>query len=237
MDEVAPGAHGDRVGAVVVAAGQSTRMTGMDKVFARVAGLPLIAHAVNALEEARGVHEIVLVLSESRVDEGRAMVDELGWRKVVDVCPGGERRQDSVVAGLDRLKGCQWVIVHDGARPCLTSELVSRGLEAARDTGAAVAAVPSKDTIKVVAHDGIVESTPDRNKLWAVQTPQTFRYDLLASAHSELRGEFTDDASMVEALGGRVRVHLGSYDNLKVTTPEDLPIVEQWLTRRMVSRG
>ncbi len=235
MTEVASGAHGDRVGAVVVAAGQSTRMTGVDKVFAYVAGLPLIAHAISALEETDAVHEIVIVLSSGRVDEGRALVDDLGWRKVVAVCAGGERRQDSVLAGLGCLKDCQWVIVHDGARPCLTSRLVLEGLEAVRDTGAAVAAVPSKDTIKVVGEDGIVESTPDRKRLWAVQTPQTFRYELLVCAHNELLGDFTDDASMVEALGGRVRVHLGSYDNLKVTTPEDLPIVEQWLAGRMAS--
>ena len=236
MNPVASGAHGDRVGAVVVAAGQSTRMTGVDKVFAYVAGLPLIAHAINALEECDAVHEIVIVLSSARVDEGQTLVDDLGWRKVVAVCAGGDRRQDSVLAGLGCLKDCEWVIVHDGARPCLTGNLVLEGLEAAKDTGAAVAAVPSKDTIKVVAENGIVESTPDRKRLWAVQTPQTFRYDLLVSAHSELLGDYTDDASMVEALGGRVRVHFGSYDNLKVTTPEDLPIVEQWLSTRMANR-
>ena len=226
----------DYVGAVVVAAGQSTRMSGLDKVFTAVAGLPLVAHSIGVLEACEGIDWTVLVLSPSRIDEGRALVQEQGWRKVIDVCAGGERRQDSVLAGLERLQGCQWVLVHDGARPCMTNNLVVQCLEAARETGAAVAAVPSKDTIKVVSHDGIVESTPDRTKLWSVQTPQTFRYDLLMSAHREAEGNFTDDASMVEAIGGQVKVHLGSYDNLKVTTPEDLPIVEQWLTKQMASR-
>ena len=225
----------DRVGAVVVAAGQSTRMSGMDKVFTTVAGLPLVAHSISVLEACESIDRIVMVLSSTRVAEGRRLVQEQGWRKVIDVCAGGERRQDSVVTGLERLEECQWVLVHDGARPCITTYLVEQGLESARETGATVAAVPSKDTIKVVSRDCIVESTPDRTKLWSVQTPQTFRYDLLMSAHREATGDFTDDASMVEAIGGRVKVHLGSYDNFKVTTPEDLPIVEQWLTKQMAS--
>ena len=235
MSESAIPDHGARrrVGAVIVAAGQSTRMAGLDKVFTHVAGLPLIAHSLNVLEASDSVHEAVLVLSDSRLDEGRALVRQHQWRKLVDVCAGGERRQDSVLAGLQVLKGCSWIIVHDGARPCLTPDLITLGLEEAQETGAAVAAVPSKDTIKVVGGNGIVESTPERSKLWAVQTPQTFRYDLLMSAHRSLQGDFTDDAAMVEAMGGRVKVHLGSYTNLKVTTPEDLPIVEQWLTKRM----
>ena len=223
----------ERVGAVVVAAGQSARMTGLDKVFHLIAGLPLLAHSVNALEASPAIYRIALVLSAPRVAEGQELVIDRGWRKITAVCPGGQRRQDSVQAGLAHLEDCQWVVVHDGARPCLTPGLVQRGIDAARETGAAVAAVPSKDTIKVVSGNGIVESTPDRRKLWAVQTPQTFRRDLLLSAHRHLQGDFTDDASMIEALGGHVKVHLGSYENIKVTTPEDLPIVEQWLSARV----
>ncbi len=230
----AHGSEGETVGAVVVAAGQSVRMTGLDKVFATVAGLPLIAHSVSVFEASDAVDQIVLVLSAARLEEGRAMVRQQGWHKIVALCAGGERRQDSVRAGLERLEGCRWVIVHDGARPCLTGDLVAQGVQAARETGAAVAAVPSKDTIKVVSDEGIVESTPDRSKLWSVQTPQTFRYDLLMSAHQQLDSSFTDDAAMVEAMGGRVRVHLGAYDNLKVTTPEDLPIVERQLSAQGV---
>ena len=225
----------ERVGAVVVAAGQSSRMTGLDKVFATVAGLPLVAHSICALEGSEAVDQIVLVLSAARLDEGRALVRCQGWHKVVAVCAGGDRRQDSVRVGLEHLDDCHWVVVHDGARPCVTPALVAQGVDAAQETGAAVAAVPSKDTIKVVSESGFVESTPDRNKLWSVQTPQTFRYDVLMSAHQQLQASFTDDAAMVEALGGRVKVHLGSYENLKVTTPEDLPIVEQWLSARVAA--
>ena len=233
-----PSAHGARdcVGAVVVAAGESTRMAGLDKVFTPVAGLPLLAHSVGVLEATHSINQIVLVLSASRVEEGSKLVQQQGWHKVIAVCAGGDRRQDSVLAGLEHLEGCHWVLVHDGARPCLTPDLVEQGIEAARETGAAVAAVPSKDTIKVVSEDGIVESTPDRRKLWSVQTPQTFRYDLLTSAHRQLQGDFTDDASMVEAFGGRVKVHFGSYENIKVTTPEDLSIVEQWLSKRLTAK-
>ena len=218
------------VGAVVVAAGQSSRMTGVDKIFATVAQLPLLAHSVMALESSPLVHQTVLVLSAARVEEGQALALQQDWRKVTAVCAGGQRRQDSVRMGLERLDGCQWVVVHDGARPCLTAGLVAQGLEAAQETGAAVAAMPSPDTIKLVSEDGAVESTPDRSRLWAAQTPQTFRYDLLMAAHQRLQGDFTDDSAMVETMGGRVKVHLGSYKNLKVTTTEHLSIVEQWLT-------
>ena len=234
MVDSTPQDHGDqnRVGAVIVAAGQSTRMRGLDKVFAPVSGIPLLAHSVGVLESSTVVDQVVLVLSAFRLDEGRRLVQQQGWEKVIAVCPGGERRQDSVLAGLEPLEGCRWVLVHDGARPCITTNLIDQAVEAVQQTGAVVAAVPSKDTIKVVSGDGTVESTPDRSKLWSVQTPQTFRYDLLIAAHRQVQGDFTDDASMVEAFGHTVKVHLGSYDNIKVTTPEDLPIVEQWLSKR-----
>ena len=206
--------HGacERVGAVVVAAGQSVRMTGLDKVFATVAGLPLVAHSICALEGSESVDQIVLVLSAARLDEGRALVRRQGWHKVVAF----QTRNPLHRAHVE-----------------LT--LVAQGVQAAQETGAAVAAVPSKDTIKVVSESGFVESTPDRNKLWSVQTPQTFRYDVLMSAHQQLQASFTDDAAMVEALGGRVKVHLGSYENLKVTTPEDLAIAELILGRTVNS--
>ena len=218
-----------RVGAVVVAAGQSTRMAGQDKIFAKVARQPLLAHSVEALERSPVIHQIVLALSASRVEDGWSLVQQRGWRKVTAVCAGGARRQDSVRAGLEQLDACQWVMVHDGARPCLTPDMVTQGLDAAQETGAAVAAVPAKDTIKVVSADGTVESTLDRGKLWMVQTPQIFLHDLLMSAHRQLQGSFTDDAAMVEAMGGRVKVYMGSYANLKVTTPEDLLTVDRWL--------
>ena len=123
---------------------------------------------------------------------------------------GGERRQDSVRAGLEALGACDYVAVHDGARPLVTPELIERGLEAARETGAAAPAVPLADTVKEAGADGIVVRTLDRSRLWAVQTPQVFRYELLMRAHREVTADVTDDAAMVEALGEPVRLFEGA---------------------------
>ncbi len=219
------------VGVVVVAAGESRRMAGVDKIFTPLLGLPLIAHTVEAFEAYPSVGSLVLVLSRDRVELGYDLAQERGWRKVT-ICQGGPRRQDSVRLGLERLseEKCSWVAVHDGARPCigplLSEGLLGRGITTAYETGAAVAAVPAKDTIKVVSRDGLVEATPPRATLWMVQTPQIFRYDLLLEAHRACQETVTDDASIVEVLGHRVKVFMGSYSNLKVTTPEDLIVAE-----------
>jgi 2-C-methyl-D-erythritol 4-phosphate cytidylyltransferase len=224
----------ERVGVVIVAAGESRRMAGIDKIFTPLLGLPLIAHTVEVFNSCPLVHEIALVLSSRSLGLGRALAKERGWDKVTSVCQGGERRQDSVRLGLESLQGGEtsWVAVHDGARPCLDHDLIMRGLEASRETGASVAAVPAKDTIKIVSGDGLVEATPPRETLWMAQTPQFFRYDLLLQAHRSCRETVTDDATMVEGLGHRVKVFMGAYQNIKVTTPEDLAIAQVFLTER-----
>ena len=217
------------LGVVVVAAGRSTRMGGTDKTFADVHGRPLVAHTLGRLAGSRSVTRIALVVADDAVARAEAMIAERRIDKVVAVCAGGERRQDSVYAGLLALGDCRWVAVHDGARPCITGDVLERGLEAARRWSAAVAAVPVKDTIKVVGDDDVVASTPERSTLWAAQTPQVFDYRLLMQAHRSVTADYTDDAAMVEALGHAVRVFMGSYENLKVTTPEDLVFVSQLL--------
>ena len=126
-------------------------------------------------------------------------------------------------------------MVHDGARPCLDQDILQRGLEAARESGAAVAGVPVKDTIKEVSAQGLVTGTPPREALWAAQTPQVFRFSLLWNAHLQWESDVTDDATMVERLGQPVKMFLGSYENLKVTTPEDLVIAELILGRAVNS--
>ena len=221
------------VGAVVVAAGGSTRMGGVDKIFAPLLGVPLIAHALDQFEAFSLVDEIVLVLAPDNLERGRCLVRDRGYRKVAHVCPGGERRQDSVRLGLERLAPCQWVIVHDGARPNLDPQMLQRGLAAAQECGAAVAGVPVQDTVKVVAPQGLVEATPPRDTLWAAQTPQIFRYDLLREAHRRCTQPVTDDAAMVESLGHPVKMFLGAYENLKVTTSEDLALAEAILRARV----
>ncbi len=224
-----PGSSDTGLGVVVVAAGRSTRMGGADKTFADIHGIPLVAHTLRRLAQSDAVNRIALVVAEDAVERARAMITEYRIGKVVAVCAGGERRQDSVYAGLLALGHCRWVAVHDGARPCITGDVLERGLEAAQRWSAAVAAVPVKDTIKVVDDDDVVTNTPERSRLWAAQTPQIFDYGLLMRAHQSTSADYTDDAAMVEALGRSVRVFLGSYENLKVTTPEDLVFVSQLL--------
>ncbi len=215
-----------KVGAVIVAAGKSQRMTGVDKVFALLNGKPVLVRVIDVFQRCSSIDQIVVVLSEQNLEPGKQLVAEQGWSKVTDVCVGGERRQDSVVAGLNRLSHCNWAIIHDGARPLVTEDLIERGLEAAIETGTAVAAVPVTDTIKVAGDDLFVQGTPPRQHLWAVQTPQVFRFDIIAEAYHQAKGEVTDDATPVEQLGYRVKLYMGSYDNIKVTTPDDLAMAQ-----------
>lgn len=218
------------VGAIIVAAGQRTRMSGTDKIFAPVLGKPLIAYSLEAFSAHPLIDEIVLVLSTPVLDLGRELVRRNAYVKVRAVCAGGARRQDSVRNGLAALSpAVRWVVVHDGARPCVTADMLSRGLEATLETGASVASVAVADTIKVVDKSGRVIRTPDRSELWAAQTPQIFSRDVLTRAHVASQADATDDAGMVEALGITVRVFEGSRANIKVTTPEDLLIVEALL--------
>ncbi|MBI2852368.1 MAG: 2-C-methyl-D-erythritol 4-phosphate cytidylyltransferase [Chloroflexi bacterium] len=215
----------EKVGVVIAAAGSSQRMGGIDKMFAPLAGQPLLAREIDVFQQCEAVDQIVLVLNEANLEQGRLLVSECKFSKVTDVCPGGARRQDSVGNGLTRLKSCNWVIVHDGARPLVSADLIMRGLEAAAETGAAIAAVPMTDTVKMVDRDGFVERTLERQDLWAVQTPQVFRFAIINEAYHHARNDVTDDAALVEHLGCRVKVYISSYDNIKVTTPADLALV------------
>ncbi len=226
--------------AIVVAAGRSVRMGGADKIFDPLPGArdkPALAFSVEVLEAMSLVDSIVLVVSTDRVVRCKTLARERGWSKVVGVWPGGDRRQDSVAAGLGRLAEADWVVVHDGARPFLTADMIARGLCAARLTGAAAAAVPVTDTIKRVDEDGFSAETLDREQLRSIQTPQVFRRKLLAEAHARADGTFTDDAAMVERIGGRVRLFDGARDNIKLTTPEDYAAAGAILARRAATAG
>ncbi len=209
-----------------MAAGSSQRMGGIDKIFALLGGKPVLARVVDVFQRCDSIHQIVVVLSQQNLKLGKQLVSEQKWSKVTDVCAGGSRRQDSVVAGLSRLKHCNWAVIHDGARPLVSVDLIERGLEAAIETGAAVAAVPVTDTIKVAGDDWFVQGTPPRHNLWAVQTPQVFRFDIISEAYRQAKNEVTDDATLVEQLDYRVKIYMGSYANIKVTTPDDLALAE-----------
>ncbi len=142
---------------------------------------------IDVVQKCASIDQIVVVLSQQNLEQGKQLVAEHEWSKVTDVCAGGSRRQDSVIAGLSRLKHCAWVVIHDGARPLVTVDLIERGLEAAIETGAAIAAVPVTDTIKVAGDDWFVQGTPPRHNLWAVQTPQVFRFDIIAEAYHQAK--------------------------------------------------
>ncbi|MCY4559631.1 MAG: 2-C-methyl-D-erythritol 4-phosphate cytidylyltransferase [Chloroflexi bacterium] len=222
----------DLLGVVVVAAGRSSRMGGTDKTFADILGAPLITHTLRRIAASDVVDRIVLVVAADAVPDVEMMVRDSDIPKIAEVCAGGARRQDSVLAGLVAMGQRQWVAIHDGARPCVSADILERALDEVRGSGAAIAAVPVKDTIKVVGDQQFISGTPDRSTLWAAQTPQAFDYQTLLDAHRAAEVEYTDDAAMVEAAGHRVTVFWGDYHNLKVTTPEDLDIVSLLLGRR-----
>ncbi len=215
-----------KVGAIIVAAGSSQRMGGVDKVFAPLGGKPVLARVVDAFQACQSVHQVVVVASKQNLESCRRLVAKEGWSKVTDICTGGRRRQDSVTAGLSQLINCEWAVIHDAARPLVTADLIEQGLVAARETGAAVAAVPVTDTIKIAGDDRIVHQTPLRQTLWAAQTPQVFRFGIIDEAYRQAKGEATDDASLAEQLGYKVKLYMGAYDNIKVTTPDDLALAE-----------
>jgi len=221
-----------KVGAIIVAAGRGERMGGIDKIFAALGGTSVLERVAAVFEASPYIDHFVIVLTQDNVARGRHMLAGKTFSKLAKVIPGGARRQDSVEAGLKSLPLCQWVVIHDGARPLVSPELITAGLEAAQETGAAVAAVPVIDTIKLVNDVGYVKETLDRSRLWAVQTPQVFRLDIIKAAYSKAIGEVTDDAALVEALGYDVKLYMGAYDNIKLTTPADLVLAEALWQRK-----
>lgn len=227
---------GERVGAVLVAAGRSTRM-GLDKLWADLGGRPVLAWSLTTLGACQDLDRLVMVTVEERAADVCVLLDQVvPVRLGAQVAGGGERRRDSVAAGLAALDDCAWVLIHDAARPFVSAAVVRRGLDEVRATGACVAAVPAKDTIKRVV-DGVVVETPPRDRLWVVQTPQVFRRDLVLAALSATDDDATDEAALVERQGGTVRVYQGDPLNLKITTPEDLEIARAILTLRVGQVG
>ena len=219
-----------RCGAVIVAAGSASRMGGIDKVMAPLGGTPMVARTAAAFQNSDAIAEIVIVTRPDLIRPISALC--AGMDKVRAVVAGGSSRQESVWLGLNALsEDIQLAAIHDGARPLVSNLVIDRTVRAANSYGAAAPAVPVKDTIKVVK-GGLVEKTPERATLQAVQTPQVFDFDLLRGALKQAEEEkaaVTDDCSAVERLGMKVKIVEGDERNLKVTTPMDLKIAEMLL--------
>jgi 2-C-methyl-D-erythritol 4-phosphate cytidylyltransferase len=217
--------------AVIVAAGKGTRMgPDLDKLFLEVAGRPVVAHTWQRFNDARCIHEIVLVVREGMQSAFADIARQFNLTKHHRFVLGGKERQDSVWNGLAALSPkVEVAAIQDGARPCTSEALIEATVAAAQDMGAAVAASPLTDTIKESADGRRADRTLDRSKLWAVQTPQTFRVELIRRALTEVRRRgllVTDDTAACELIGQPVQLVRGSSPNPKVTVPSDLPYVE-----------
>ena len=229
---------GNRTVALVPAAGQGHRMgSKTPKQFLTLGGLPLLVHSLRVLEASDAIFAIVLAAPQVDLDYcKRDIVEKYGFKKVRKIVAGGAERQDSVRLGLAAVgNDAETVLVHDAVRPFLTSTMIAQVVEAAAKHGAAIVAIPMRDTVKRAGADGLIEETVDRKPLWLAQTPQAFKRTLLEEAHAKaLQNGFraTDDAQLVEQLGHRVAIVEGSTDNIKVTRPEDLAMGESILTSR-----
>lgn len=227
--------RGAKCSAVIVAAGSARRMQGTDKIMAELCGEPLIAHTIRAFEQCEDISEIILVTRPELREPLSELCVRLHFQKIKTICKGGETRAESVQKGLDCVSGkSSHVAIHDGARPLVTDKVIHDAVRKAAKFGAAAPAIPVKDTVKVV-HGGLVESTPDRSGLYAVQTPQVFEVKTYTAALERAIGskqEITDDCSAAEAFGMSVYITEGSDENLKVTTPTDLILAEAILKAR-----
>lgn len=230
-----------KTAAVVLAAGKGKRMqSDVAKQYLMLCGKPVLYYALKAFEDSV-VDEVILVTSADEIAYCKEeIVKKYGFAKVTKIIAGGKERYHSVHAGLSAMSQCDYALIHDGARPFVTPEMVERILEELQKHDAVVVGMPCKDTIKIVDAENFVQNTPNRNLVWQVQTPQSFQYSLIKTAYdtliekeNELKEKninITDDAMVVEYfMGKRVKMLEGSYQNMKITTPEDLLIANSFL--------
>ena len=224
--------------AIIVAAGSSKRV-GFDKLLAKIAGRPVIEHTLSAFEKAACVDEILIVSRDTL--PVRQLIPETNFRKIRKVVGGGMRRQDSVKAGLNALDDqVEFVAVHDAARPLITASEIERVFAAAKKHGAAALAAPVTDTLKLADASHVVSGSIDRENVFAMQTPQIFRRELLTQAYEQLKKTsvtVTDEASAIERAGGRVMIVAAEDQNFKITFPSDLPLAEAILKQRTAAAG
>ena len=229
----------ERNTAIVLAAGQGKRMhSKVQKQFLEIQGYPVLYYSLRCFQESPLIQDIILVTGEESISYCKEeIVQKYGFTKVSAVIPGGKERYDSVYAGLCECKDCEYVLIHDGARPFVTEEILKRGLQKVKETGACVIGMPSKDTVKLSDEEGYVKETPNRKCVWTIQTPQIFSYSLIREAHDSIRqkdmSKITDDAMVVEIFTNqKVYLSEGSYENIKLTTPEDMTAAHGILSAR-----
>jgi len=220
------------ISALIVAAGKGSRMNlEQNKLYLTIRGQDILTRSILAFEKHTNINEIVVVANETELEYlEKRYIDDSSFQKVTAVIAGGKERQDSVYLGLSAInKNCDIILIHDGARPFIEDVLIDESITAAKIHGAACLAVPVKDTIKKIDCNGFIDETFNREMLWAVQTPQTFKYDIIKKAHELAKKngfKGTDDTYLVEKMGERVVLVPSSYDNIKITTIEDIELAE-----------
>lgn len=226
--------------ALIPAAGMGKRMgASINKQYLRLNGLPILAHTISVFERSALIDSIYLVIPADEIPYCREQIVEAGgFKKIAAIVAGGTERQHSVMNGLKAIRGTadddDVILIHDGVRPFLSEAMLHESITAAQEHDGALVAVPAKDTIKIVA-DGVVIDTPSRETLWQAQTPQSFRFGVIFAAHQAAEREGfigTDDASLIERSGGKIRIVAGDYRNIKITTPEDLTLAEAFMADR-----
>lgn len=224
------------ISAIIVAAGASSRMEGTDKLRVMLGDMPVVVWSILAFCRSPRITEIAVVCREEDIADYYHMVQDFELDKVTKVVAGGEQRQDSVFAGVEACGGdTAYFAVHDGARPLIDPGLIENCIGAALEFGAAAVGVPVKDTVKLCGEDGYIESTPDRSRLWSIQTPQIFEAKAFRSAMAQARHyrrSYTDDCQLMEQAGKKVFIAQGSYENIKITTPEDIAVARAILAYR-----
>jgi len=218
----------EHVSAIIVAAGKGTRMgPNVDKVFLEIAGKPVVVHTWQRFADAKSIDEIILVVRDGMQSAFQELAEKFSLKKTFKLVVGGKERQDSVWNGLEAVSpNTEIVAIQDAARPCTSETLIDATIAAARETGAAVAAQAMTDTVKESADGKLIERTLDRSRLWSVQTPQTFRLEVIRRALAEVRRRgllVTDDTAACDLVGQPVRLVVSAQPNPKVTRPEDLP--------------
>lgn len=220
----------EKITAIVLAGGSGKRMgAALKKQYLSLAGRPVLYYSLKAFQDSRA-DKIILVSNEKEYCM-KEIVQKYGLDKVAEIVPGGAERVDSSYAGLRAAEGSDYVLIHDGARPFLTGEVIDASICAAKEHGACAVGMPVKDTVKLADADGFAEKTPDRGRTWQIQTPQAFSYPLILKAYEKVIKErphgITDDASAVEyGHFAKVKLIFGSYGNIKITTPEDMVVAE-----------